>query len=211
MYKLLFLIFVCGTSLAQSVTVKITSNKDKPVNQVVVYLEPTIEKDFPAPADIAIMDQINSQFVPNILVVQSGTLVSFPNSDSIKHHVYSFSKPKTFELQLYKGLKAEPLTFGSKGEVELGCNVHDWMLGYIFIVDTPYFKQTDETGTVSLEAPDGDYIVKIWHPRIQDAAELLERNVSLAQAVKIEFNLSADLLTDLSSLSSEEDEFSDYD
>lgn len=211
MYKLLFLIFVCGTSLAQSVTVKITSNKDKPVNQVVVYLEPTIEKDFPAPADISIMDQINSQFVPNILVVQSGTLVSFPNSDSIKHHVYSFSKPKTFELQLYKGLKAEPLTFGSKGEVELGCNVHDWMLGYIFVVDTPYFKQTDQSGSVSLEVPQGDYLVKIWHPRIQDIPESLQQSLSVTQEANIEFTLSADLVVDLSVLDDEQDEFSDYD
>lgn len=211
MYKLLVMMFVCGTSLAQTVNVKITSNKGNPVNQAVVYLEPAIAQEFPTPTDISIMDQISSQFVPHILAVQSGTKVSFPNSDSIKHHVYSFSKPKTFELQLYKGLKAEPLTFGSKGEVELGCNVHDWMLGYIFVVDTPYFKQTDQTGTASLEVPKGDYHVKIWHPRIQDASESLQKSLSVTQETKIEFTLSADLLTDLSTFDDEEDEFSDYD
>lgn len=211
MYKLLVLLLVCGTSFAETVNVKITSKEGNPVNQVVVYLEPTIQKDFPAPADISIMDQINSQFVPHILAVQSGTKVSFPNSDSIKHHVYSFSKPKTFELQLYKGLKAEPLTFGSKGEVELGCNVHDWMLGYIFVVDTPYFKQTDQSGSVSLEVPQGDYLVKIWHPRIQDIPESLQQSLSVTQEANIEFTLSADLVVDLSVLDDEQDEFSDYD
>jgi plastocyanin len=211
MYKLLILLLVCGTSLAQSVNVKITSNKGNPVNQVVVYLEPSIDKNFPAPADIMIMDQINSQFVPHILTVQSGTKVSFPNSDSIKHHVYSFSKPKTFELQLYKGLKAEPLTFGSKGEVELGCNVHDWMLGYIFIVDTPYFNQTNQSGLATLEVPEGDYLVKIWHPRIQDAPESLQQSLSITQNETIEFSLSEDLIRNLSTVDEEEDEFSDYD
>jgi hypothetical protein len=94
--------------------------------------------------------------------------VDFPNSDSIKHHVYSFSKAKTFELQLYKELNAEPLLFSTQGSVELGCNIHDWMLGYIFVVDTPYVGKTDMQGNLTLELPDGEYQLDVWHPRIQE-------------------------------------------
>lgn len=211
MNKLFFLMLVCGSSIAQTVDVNITSNQGNPVNQVVVYLEPSTKIEYPAPADVSIMDQVNSQFVPHILAVQSGTRVSFPNSDSIKHHVYSFSKPKTFELQLYKGLRAEPLPFENTGEVELGCNVHDWMLGYVFIVDTPYFKQTDQSGKVSIEVPNGDYVLKIWHPRIQDDPDSLQKSLSVSSSTQVNFTLSEDLLRDLSIFDDEEDEFSDYD
>lgn len=211
MNKLFFLMLVCGSSIAQTVDVNIISNQGNPVNQAVVYLEPTTKIEYPAPADVSIMDQINSQFVPHILAVQSGTKVSFPNSDSIKHHVYSFSKPKTFELQLYKGLRAEPLPFENSGEVELGCNVHDWMLGYVFIVDTPYFKQTDQSGKVSIEVPNGDYVLKIWHPRIQDDPKTLQKPLSVSSSTQVNFTLSEDLLRDLSTFDDEEDEFSDYD
>ena len=96
------------------------------------------------------MDQIDRQFAPHFLTVQKGTKVRFPNSDSIKHHVYSFSPAKRFELLLKRGMEEDPLLFDKNGIVELGCNVHDWMLGYIYIVDTPYFSHTNKQGQVSI-------------------------------------------------------------
>ena len=79
----------------------------------------------------AIMNQIDKQFAPHVLVVQSGTDISFPNADNLFHHVYSFSPTKQFELKLYKEFTAEPLRFEQAGIVDIGCNIHDWMLGYI--------------------------------------------------------------------------------
>ena len=129
------------------------------------------------------MDQIDQQFVPHILTVQRGAAVTFPNSDSIKHHVFSFSQAKTFEIRLYKERSAEPIYFEREGEVELGCNVHDWMLGYIYIVDTPYFGRTDEEGYAVFDVPQDNYLLGIWHPQIQDPPSQLTRQISAEQSV----------------------------
>jgi hypothetical protein len=112
------------------------------------------------------MDQQANTFVPHILVVQKGTSVGFPNHDSVSHHVYSFSPAKTFELGLYKGNTPAPVIFEQPGLVVLGCNIHDGMLGYILVVDTPYFAMTDERGGVTFDRlPEGEYTVNVWTPR----------------------------------------------
>jgi hypothetical protein len=117
------------------------------------------------------MDQQHRQFVPHILVVRAGTEIQFPNSDTVSHHVYSFSPAKSFELALYRqGSVHPPLVFDTPGDVTLGCNIHDDMVGYILIVDTPYFAITDGNGETSLAglAP-GKYRVHVWTPRLKRA------------------------------------------
>lgn len=197
-------------TIATQLSVDLRSNSDKPVFQAVVYLEPTEKQDFPVPEQVSVMDQIESQFVPHILAVQKGSMVSFPNSDSIKHHVYSFSPANVFELKLYKDTKLSPIAFQKSGEVELGCNVHDWMLGYILVVDTPYFAKTDQSGQVTLDAPAGQYTLKVWHPRIQDDQSVLTQTINLDNDQQIKIALKQDLLEDLVDFNSAQDEFSDY-
>jgi hypothetical protein len=114
------------------------------------------------------MDQQNHQFSPHMLVVQAGTEVTFPNSDNVSHHVYSFSPTKTFELGLYKGNVYPPVTFDEPGIVVLGCNIHDGMLGYIRVVDTPHFAVTNAEGVARIEGvSSGDYAVEVWTPRVR--------------------------------------------
>ena len=113
------------------------------------------------------MDQQKGQFMPHMLVVQSGTAVDFPNSDNVSHHVYSFSKTKTFELPLYKGDVYPPQVFDQPGIVVLGCNIHDGMLGYIVVVDTPHFALTNEQGVALIDdVPNGEYVLQSWTPRV---------------------------------------------
>lgn len=109
------------------------------------------------------MDQRDMQFEPHVLAVRAGTSVRFPNSDNIRHQVYSFSRARTFELPLYSGQPGSPVRFDTPGVVELGCNIHDWMLGYIVVVDTPYFAITGKDGMVSIQAPAGKYRLQVWH------------------------------------------------
>jgi plastocyanin len=112
----------------------------------------------------AMVEQVDKQFVPLVTVVQTGTAVQFPNRDQIRHHVYSFSPPKPFELKLYVGTPVAPLVFDKPGEVVLGCNIHDQMLAYVYVVDTPYFAKTGADGKARIEGlPAGDYDVKLWH------------------------------------------------
>jgi hypothetical protein len=114
------------------------------------------------------MDQADNAFVPHVLIVQAGTSVLFPNNDVVSHHVYSFSDAKAFELALYKGNAHPPLTFEEPGLVVLGCNIHDGMLGYILVVDTPHHSLTDRHGALALESlPPGDYALHVWTPRLK--------------------------------------------
>ena len=113
------------------------------------------------------IDQRNTQFVPRVSVVTVGTPVSFPNSDNVRHQVYSFSTAKRFELPLYSGKPAAPVVFDTPGVVELGCNIHDWMLAYVVVVDTPYFAMANAEGRVNIDAPAGRYTLRVWHPGLK--------------------------------------------
>lgn len=120
------------------------------------------------PIAAAAMDQVDKQFLPAVLAVATGTVVSFPNRDDIRHHVYSFSPAKRFELRLYEGTPSAPVTFDRPGLVVLGCNIHDWMLGYVYITDASWFGVSDAQGLIQLDAPAGQYPVTLWHPALPD-------------------------------------------
>jgi plastocyanin len=162
---------LAGASLATAATleVAVVDEQGRGLENVAVYAMPAHgAAPPPATTPTAIMDQQRLQFVPHLLVVQSGTSVTFPNSDDVSHHVYSFSEANKFELPLYKGNVYPPKGFENAGVVVLGCNIHDGMLGYIVVVDTPHFAQTNERGVALLEGmPGGDYSVSAWTPRVR--------------------------------------------
>lgn len=141
------------------------------------------------PGRTAVVDQRASSFVPRVLPVQAGTEVSFVNSDRIRHQVYSFSKAKTFELPLYAGSDAAPVDFDQPGIVVVGCNIHDSMIGYVVVLDTPHFGRAADEGRVVLDAPAGTYRMQVWHPRIKGPA--LQKTVVLqpGQSQRIEVAL----------------------
>ena len=209
---ILALSFICTTFFVHSkqITVSVLTELNIEVANVVVYLTPKNQTPSNTSNEIAIIDQVNTQFLPHILAIQKDTQVRFPNSDSIKHHVYSFSTANTFELQLYKELHADPLLFSKLGYVELGCNIHDWMLGYIFVVDTPYFGKTDNKGNLTFDLPEGEYQLDIWHPRIQDNFSSLSKQLTLPGESEIKIILESPLLPDVNQYEEESGEFSDY-
>ena len=88
-----------------------------------------------------VVDQIDKEFVPYVKPVRTGSFVQFPNKDHIRHHVYSFSAPSKFELPLYMGTPAQPVLFDKPGVVKLGCNIHDWMIGYVYVTDSPLLRE----------------------------------------------------------------------
>ena len=122
----------------------------------------------PVPLAEAVMDQVNKEFVPHVLPVRTDTRVRFPNSDNIRHHVYSFSKPKIMELKLYSQGESNAVVFDKPGVVVLGCNIHDWMVGYIYVVDAPYFAKSGADGKAVVSGvPSGSYAMQVWHPRMK--------------------------------------------
>jgi hypothetical protein len=133
------------------------------------------------------VDQINLEFVPHVKPVVVGSPVYFPNKDDVRHHVYSFSPAKRFELPLYAGTPAAPVVFDRPGIVAIGCNIHDWMLGYLYVAETPYLARTGADGRARLEnLPAGRYVVRVWHPRMEGTEEATARTVSLERPGAVE-------------------------
>ncbi|HUL47898.1 MAG TPA: methylamine utilization protein [Steroidobacteraceae bacterium] len=137
----------------------------------------------------AVMDQINRAFAPDLLVIPVGSTVTFPNSDSVSHQIYSFSPAKRFQLPLYRGTPYPPVHFDQAGVVTLGCNIHDEMIGYLVVTDAPYYGRTDAQGAWSNELARGRYRITIWHPRMRDEGADLERELTIGEADHAELTL----------------------
>jgi len=134
------------------------------------------------------MDQKNRMFIPHVLAVQTGTAVRFPNSDDIRHHVYSFSPAKPFQLPLYKGTPANPVVFDKAGVVTLGCNIHDQMSAFIIVVDTPYFERTGGDGHATLrDVEPGKYVVHVWYPEMRDEPQPGSITIAGGERVDLSF------------------------
>ncbi len=176
-----------STNLTLSVLVQDTANS--PLDNAVVYAEPTVKPT--SAVATALIEQRGRQFNPLVSVVQVGTDISFPNFDSVRHHVYSFSPAKNFELKLYSGVPANPVQFDKAGTVVLGCNIHDFMVAFIHVVDTPYFAKTDKTGKAVLKnLPKGDYTLKVWHYALAKEKDLFTQALVLNSAQNVTATLT---------------------
>jgi plastocyanin len=167
---------------AASISMSVFDRDNRGVGDVVVTVTPReAAPASPAPAPRAVMDQVDRQFVPFVLVVRVGTEIVFPNSDTVAHQVYSFSPANRFQLPLYRGHAHPPLLFDKPGLVVLGCNIHDNMLAYVYVTAAPYFGKTDATGRLELEeVPAGEYQVELWNPRFNEPATTLARSIRVA-------------------------------
>jgi plastocyanin len=150
---------------AASVTIKAGDAAGNALDSVVASLVPVSRAGLPAPRPAQI-EQRNKTFLPMISVVQTGTAIEFPNNDTVRHHVYSFSAAKVFELKLYAGKPEKPVVFDKPGVVVLGCNIHDRMVAYVIVVDTPWSAVSQSDGVARItDVPTGDYQLQLWHPR----------------------------------------------
>lgn len=141
---------------------------------------------FPWKLEIA---QKDKEFIPFVLIVPQGGEVAFPNLDKFRHHVYSFSKGNKFELELYGKDETRNVTFKTPGTAALGCNIHDQMVAFVRVVDTPYAAKSDEKGLAVIKnAPVGKITVSIWHPyaRAKDQVVLATATVSAEGATRLD-------------------------
>jgi plastocyanin len=165
----------------------------KPVADAVVLVTPLDPKnDLHAKPPEDAVDQVDKQFVPYVKPIFVGSKVRFPNSDKVHHQVYSFSPAKKFELPLYGGSNAPPVQFDQPGVVVLGCNIHDWMVGYIYVSETPFFAKTAAAGTATLDnLPPGEYSVRLWHPSMERGEDATVKRVTIAAGApaKVEWDL----------------------
>ncbi|WP_432769225.1 MAG: methylamine utilization protein [Sphingopyxis sp.] len=162
--------------------VQVVDERGMPVRDAVVELDPNGgwrggAIRFPGRAAMA---QKNVAFVPGTIIVGKGTNVAFPNLDTVRHSVYSFSKAARFEIDLYGRDQTRSHSFPVAGTVALGCNIHDQMRGYVRVVDTPYAGKTDQNGIVRLSgmAP-GAFQLTVWHARARTPGGEVRRAVTV--------------------------------
>jgi plastocyanin len=159
-------------SRAASIEARVLDAAGKPLADAVVWAMPAAGAQDAKPGKVVAIEQVDREFVPYVTAVQAGTTITFPNRDPILHHVYSFSPAKSFEIKLYTGKSPSEILFDKPGIVTLGCNIHDWMIGYILVVQTPFFAKTDASGAARIaDLPAGGYDLHAWHPQQRSAAE----------------------------------------
>ncbi len=157
--------------LATSLAVQVHDAAGKPVADVVLYAEAPAGAALPKRLAAAQIEQRGLKFLPLVSVVQSGSQVSFPNNDKVRHHIYSFSPAKKFDQKLYSGVAAAAQVFDKAGTVVLGCNIHDRMVAYVKVVDTPFFAKSDADGIARIELPvAGKYTLTAWHFNMASSA-----------------------------------------
>ena len=194
-WRLLLWGVACSSAVsAAELTVLVRTPAGAPVRDAVVMLHPAsggarLPARFDAPL---VVKQQDIQFQPFVLVVPVGAEVGFPNLDKVRHHVYSFSKARKFELKLYGREEARTVRFDKPGAVALGCNIHDAMTGFVRVVDTPYAVKTDAAGVARLvAAPAGAATLRVWHPWLRAPGNEVAQPLSvggapMTQAVAVE-------------------------
>ncbi len=169
---------------AATVEVAVSGPDGRPLADAVVFLEPRDGRlPPPKPATGVEIEQAGKQFTQRVTVVPAGTEIAFPNRDKVRHHVYSFSPIKPFELKLYIGTPANPVRFDKAGIAVLGCNIHDTMVAWVVVVDTPHHAKTDADGRARLDGvPAGAWRLRSWHPGLPPGAPAQEQALAVGAA-----------------------------
>jgi plastocyanin len=178
---------------AATITGRVVGTNGQGIAQAVVFIQALpagVQR--PTQTQQAMMDQVHKTFVPAVLPVMVGSEVHFPNHDQIHHHVYSFSRTKSFELPLYKGEEAPPVLFDKAGVVKIGCNIHDWMAAVILVVPTPFYAVTNEAGEFTVSGlPLGTVSLAAWHELSQTKVEETTQQIHVEQDIAdVTFSLS---------------------
>ena len=186
----LFGLCYCLSLQAGSLAIQIVDDKHEPLADAVVYL--TSEQPHALAVNESFeIEQKNKTFHPFVTIMPTGATASFPNRDGIGHHVYSFSPAKNFQLPLSEHESTEKLTFNKPGVVTVGCNIHDWMVAYIYVVDTDYYAKTGADGHAAIDnLPAGEYTIYIAHPGMKSVQPLTQSiNVAVDGENRLEFSL----------------------
>lgn len=166
---------------ATSLQVQVTDANGKPLADTVVFLDSATARAASKPLRGVEIAQEAKQFIPQVSVVTVGTAVSFPNRDTVRHHVYSFSPIKVFEIKLYVGTPADPVVFDKPGVAILGCNIHDRMTAWTVVVETPWFGKTDADGKLRInDVAPGNYSLRSWHANLPVGAPAQQQAVTIA-------------------------------
>lgn len=164
---------------AAPLEVEVVDAKGVPLEGAVVWVESAAARAAVRPEANAEIAQEKRQFLPKVAVVSVGTSVAFPNRDTVRHHVYSVSPAKPFDRKLYAGREASPVLFDRPGVAVLGCNIHDEMIGWVVVVESPWYGRSAATGQLRLDVPPGAHRLLAWHPDLPVGAPATEQAVAV--------------------------------
>jgi plastocyanin len=168
--------------VAAPLNVRVVDASGRPVRDAVVTLYPAGAARPTHAAGRYVVAQQNLQFRPFLTVVPVGADVSFPNLDPTKHHVYSFSAAKKFELKLFAKDQSRTVHFDKPGVVALGCNIHDQMSAFIFVTDTGWTARTNAQGIATFsDAPNAPTRVAVWHPYLRAPGGQVQQVIAATQ------------------------------
>jgi plastocyanin len=185
----LLTLFGAGVARAGDLTVVVKDSQGRPVADAVVMADAT-GRAAPTSGHFVI-SQKNMAFVPFVLVIPVGSTVEFGNLDPFRHHVYSFSPAKKFELKLFGQGQTRPVRFDKPGLVAIGCNIHDSMQAFIQVVSTPFAGKTDQQGRVTLRGvPNNLRELRVWHPYLRAPGNQLVLKVDGSKTATIPVSVS---------------------
>lgn len=179
------------TALANNFTVTVHNSAGKPLNDVVVYIEPPSSLSLKARTDVVEVTQADKAFAPYVAVMQKGASVNFKNDDDITHHIYSPVGDNKFEFKISAGQQRLKSDLNHAGVVTMGCNIHDWMSGHLLIVETPYFAKTNAQGQALFDLKHkGDYNIVVWHPQILEQDNRIAKLVTFDNTANVTIKLT---------------------
>jgi hypothetical protein len=183
-----------GLSKHECVQVFVNSKEGVALANMVVYLEPLEGQILNQSSQEVIIGQQGKSFNPYISVSQVNSKVNFVNQDDITHHIYSAGSDNKFSFKIRAGKTNALSQFDHEAEVAMGCNIHDWMSGYLLVVNTPYFAKTDEQGMASFNvAQQGRYKVVLWHPQMKTEKNRLIKEEVISANTTIFFSLKSEV------------------
>ena len=195
----------CTRENSSCVQVQVNNVKNIPLENMVVYLEPLAAQVLPQQSETVNISQHSKSFIPYISVSQSTAKVSFENKDDITHHIYSADSENKFSFKIRAGKTDSTTQFNHAAEIAMGCNIHDWMSGYLLVVDTPYFAKTDAQGIASFTMKElGKYRVVVWHPQLRTENNRIFKEKNLSTDDTITFTLTKNM-DDIPSQKSDDD------
>ena len=180
----------CAPSIALDVTVYLHDKKNLSLDGTIVEL---VGADSSAqPGADHIIDQIDIAFKPLLSVLSKGTSIILTNNDSFKHHVYSFSKGNQFDIPLYTDVPKQDVVLQNTGIVKLGCNIHDWMIAYIYVNESKFLKEVSSSPVVFDGVSAGTYEVRVWNPRFRNTKRILKKTLTVVDGKnnEVKFDLT---------------------
>ncbi len=187
----LLLTLVLLSGLSNALTVTVLDHQGNPLSDIVVYAEPLNQQPVGKTDKKLVVSQARKSFTPYISVAQTGNELVFNNKDDITHHIYSANVKRKFAFLIRPGESVSQPKLASTNEIVMGCNVHDWMSGYLLVVDTPYFEKTAKNGKTTLDiAGKGRYKIIAWHPQFNEKNNRVEQKIDISNTQQLTLKLS---------------------